>query len=146
VITVHGFNSPRDAVLKTYAQSFQSVNGDKALHDRGVICVGYRWPSERMGTPWRSGLTASPIFLLGTLFTALAAVYFVNFVLELCEVARIVRMLITAATAFMAVIPITLYLLRLSSFISVMDTAPRPMAFPILSTSSAFSTKRWPNS
>ena len=113
VITVHGFNSPRDAVLKTYAQSFQSVNGDKALHDRGVVCVGYRWPSERMGTPWRSGFAASPIFLLVTLFAALAAVYFVNFVLELCEVARIVRMLITAATAFMAVIPITLYLLRL---------------------------------
>ena len=113
VITVHGFNSPRDAVLKTYAQSFQSVNGDNALRDRGVVCVGYRWPSERMGTPWRSGLAASPIFLLITLFAALASVYFVNFVLELCEVARIVRMLITAATAFMAVIPITLYLLRL---------------------------------
>ncbi|HEY8138239.1 MAG TPA: alpha/beta hydrolase, partial [Methylocystis sp.] len=113
VITVHGFNSPRDAVLNTYAQSFQTVNGDKALHDRGIVCVGYRWPSERMGTPWRSGFAASPIFLLGTLFTALALVYFVNFVLELCEVARIVRMLITAVTAFMAVIPITLYLLRL---------------------------------
>ena len=113
VITVHGFNSPRDAVLKTYAQSFQSVNGDKALHDRGVVCVGYRWPSERMGTPWRSGFAASPIFLLMTLFAALAAVYFVNFVLELCEVARIVRMLITALTAFGAIIPITLYLLRL---------------------------------
>ena len=64
VITVHGFNSPRDAVLNTYAQSFQTVNGDKALHDRGVVCVGYRWPSERMGTPWRSGFAASPIFLL----------------------------------------------------------------------------------
>jgi pimeloyl-ACP methyl ester carboxylesterase len=113
VITVHGFNSPRDAVLNTYAQSFQSVNGDKALHDRGVVCVGYRWPSERMGTPWRSGFAASPIFLLLTLCAALASVYFVNFVLELCEVARIVRMLITAVTAFMAVIPITLYLLRL---------------------------------
>jgi hypothetical protein len=113
VITVHGFNSPRDAVLKTYAQSFRSVNDDKTLHDRGVVCVGYRWPSERMGTPWRSGLAASPIFLLGTLFTALAAVYFVNFVLELCEVARIIRMVVTAVTAFMAIIPITLYLLRL---------------------------------
>jgi hypothetical protein len=113
VITVHGFNSPRDAVLKTYAQSFQSVNGDKTLHDRGVVCVGYRWPSERMGTPWRSGFAASPIFLLGTLFAAIASVYFVNFILELCEVARIVRMLITAVTAFMAIIPITLYLLRL---------------------------------
>ncbi len=113
MITVHGFNSPRDAVLNTYAQSFQTVNGDKALHDRGVVCVGYRWPSERMGTPWRSGFAASPIFLLGTLFAALAAVYFVNFVLELCEVARIVRMLVTAVTAFMAIIPITLYLLRL---------------------------------
>ena len=89
------------------------MNGDKALHDRGVVCVGFRWPSERMGTPWRSGFAASPIFLLITLFAAIAAVYFVNFVLELCDVARIVRILITAVTAFMAVIPITLYLLRL---------------------------------
>ena len=113
VITVHGFNSPREAVLKTYAQSFETVNGDKALHDRGVVCVGFRWPSERMGTPWRSGFAASPIFLLITLFAAIAAVYFVNFVLELCDVARIVRILITAVTAFMAVVPITLYLLQL---------------------------------
>ena len=60
VITVHGFNSPRDAVLKTYAQSFQSVNGDQAMHNRGVVCVGYRWPSESMGTPWSSGFAPRP--------------------------------------------------------------------------------------
>ena len=52
-------------------------------------------------------------FLARNSLTALAAIYFVNFVLELCEFARIFRMLVTAVTAFMAIIPITLYLLRL---------------------------------
>ncbi|MGA8170204.1 MAG: hypothetical protein WB816_05145 [Methylocystis sp.] len=113
VITVHGFNSPRPAVLNTYAQSFKAVNGDASLRGRGVVCMGYRWPSERMMTPFWSGVSAAPVFLLGVLAAALASVYFVNFVLELCEVARIVRMLITGATALMAIIPITLFLLRL---------------------------------
>jgi hypothetical protein len=78
VIPVHGFNSPRDAVLETYKKSFLAVNQDTAIHGRGVVCVGYRWPSERMGTPWPSALTAAPWFLLGTLFVSLGAVYFVS--------------------------------------------------------------------
>jgi hypothetical protein len=113
VITVHGFNSPRDAVLKTYEKSFLAVNQDKAIHGRGVVCVGYRWPSERMGTPWASALTAAPWFLLGALFVALGAVYFVNFVLDLCGLGNNTRIAVTAITAMMAIIPITLFLLRL---------------------------------
>ena len=113
VITVHGFNSPRDAVLETYKKSFLAVNQDTAIHGRGVVCVGYRWPSERVGTPWPSALWAAPWFLLGTLFVALGAVYFVNFVLDLCVLGNSVRIAVTAVTAMMAIIPITLFLLRL---------------------------------
>jgi pimeloyl-ACP methyl ester carboxylesterase len=113
VITVHGFNSPREAVLSTYTKSFLSVNQDAAIHNRGVVCIGYRWPSERMGTPWRSGLAAAPLFLIGTLFVALCAVFFVNFVLDICGIWSFARIALTAVTAFMAVIPITLFLLRL---------------------------------
>jgi hypothetical protein len=52
VITVHGFNSPRDAVLETYKKSFLAVNQDTAIHGRGVVCVGYpgrRREWERLG-------------------------------------------------------------------------------------------------
>lgn len=113
LITVHGFNTPRDRVLETYRTSFMAVNEDEELEDRGVVCVGYRWPSEAMGTPWRSGLSAAPIFLLGVLFTALAAVYLVNFYVEICDWWKLARVAVTAVTATMAVIPITLFLLRL---------------------------------
>jgi len=113
LITVHGFNTPRDRVLKTYRTSFVAVNEDAELQGHGVVCIGYRWPSEAMGTPWRSGLRAAPLFLIGVLFTALAAVYLVNFYFEICDWWKLARVAITAITATMAVIPLTLFLLRL---------------------------------
>ncbi|MFO1101523.1 MAG: hypothetical protein U1E20_01305 [Methylocystis sp.] len=113
LITVHGFNTPRDSALETYRRSFVAVNEDDELRDRGLVCIGYRWPSERAGTPWRSGLSAAPIFLLGVLFVALVAVYLVNFRFEICDWWKFARVVVTAVTAIMAVIPITLFLLRL---------------------------------
>jgi pimeloyl-ACP methyl ester carboxylesterase len=112
VITVHGFNSPRDSVLKYYTNSFLTVDNDNAIQGRGVVCMGYRWPSEHMGAPWRSGLSAAPLFLLGFLLVALVAVWYVNFWLELCSIPNFLRILITAVTSFMAIVPITLFILR----------------------------------
>jgi hypothetical protein len=96
VITVHGFNSPRESVLKYYTNSFLAVDGDDAIRDRGVVCMGYRWPSEHMGTPWRSGLSAAPLFLVGVLLVALVVFWYVNFWIELCSIPRFFRILITA--------------------------------------------------
>jgi pimeloyl-ACP methyl ester carboxylesterase len=112
VITVHGFNSPRESVLKYYTNSFLAVDGDEAIRDRGVVCMGYRWPSEHMGAPWRSGLSAAPLFLVGVLLAALVVFWYVNFWLELCSIPSFLRILITAVTSFMAIVPITLFLLR----------------------------------
>jgi hypothetical protein len=112
VITVHGFNSPRESVLKYYTNSFLAVDGDDAIRDRGVVCMGYRWPSEHMGTPWRSGLSAAPLFLVGVLLVALVVFWYVNFWIELCSIPRFFRILITAVTAFMAIVPIALFLQR----------------------------------
>jgi hypothetical protein len=86
VITVHGFNSPRESVLKYYTDSFLAVDCDDAIRDRGVVCMGYRWPSEHMGAPWRSGLSAAPLFLGCVLVVALVIVWYVNFWLELCSI------------------------------------------------------------
>ncbi|HXZ46160.1 MAG TPA: hypothetical protein VEH02_05490, partial [Pseudolabrys sp.] len=113
VITVHGFNSPRPAVLKNLTRSFLTVNDDEAIHGHGVVCMGYRWPSEHMFWPWKSGVAAAPSFLIGVLAVALIAFYLVNFVFDICGFSWFVRTLLTGTTAFAAVVPLTLFGLRL---------------------------------
>ena len=113
VITVHGFNSPRPTVLKSFTRSFLAVNDDAAIHDHGVVCMGYRWPSEHMFWPWKSGIAAAPFFLIGVLVVALINFYLVNFVFDLCGFSWFVSSLLTAVTAFAAVVPLTLFGLRL---------------------------------
>jgi pimeloyl-ACP methyl ester carboxylesterase len=113
VFTVHGFNSPRTAVLQSFTRSFLSVNNDTAIRKRGVVCVGYRWPSERMLRPFWSGYSAAPFFLIGMVFVALGIAGLVNFEFNLYAIPFWWRILITAVIALMAGIPITLFLLRL---------------------------------
>ena len=73
VVMVHGFNNPQSAVLDTYAQASRVIEADPAISGKkGLVCVGYRWPSEKMGAPWRSFLTALPslptwAFILGAI-------------------------------------------------------------------------------
>lgn len=112
VFTVHGFNSPREAVLKSFTRSFIAVNEDEAIKEAGVVCVGYRWPSEKMGAPARSGLKAAPVFLLVVVAAALAIGVLVNFVFDLCAIPEALRFFLTAFSALMLIIPLTLFLLR----------------------------------
>ncbi len=74
VVMVHGFNNPQSVVLKLYSRIAGAIHADSAIiKDRGLVCVGYRWPSEKMGTPWPSCAAALPslpswIFWLGVIF------------------------------------------------------------------------------
>lgn len=95
LISVHGYNTPRQNALETFTRSFLAVNEDSAVVDSGVVCVGYRWPSEAVGTPWRSAFTAAPWFLIGVLSFAVLASIFVSYFFW-----------------GVAVVPITLFLLR----------------------------------
>jgi pimeloyl-ACP methyl ester carboxylesterase len=95
LITVHGYNTPRESALKTYANSFLAANDDPEVVKSGVVCVGYRWPSEAAGTPWRSALTAAPWFLIGVLGVSVAASILLSFYF-----------------ALLAVVPLTLFALR----------------------------------
>ena len=66
---VHGLNNPRPNVLKTYAIAAEAINSDSAINSRkGIVCVGYRWPSEKDGEQgfWSSwlALPALPGLLL----------------------------------------------------------------------------------
>ncbi|HEV2157924.1 hypothetical protein [Bradyrhizobium sp.] len=84
VVMVHGFNNPLPDVLSTYTSAAIAVNGDEEIRKAGgVVCVGYRWPSERMGQPLHGTWDALPqlptrILYLGLL---LAAVPFLVFYL-----------------------------------------------------------------
>ena len=76
VIMVHGFNNPERNVLEMYAAAATAVDGDPVISARrGLVCVGYRWPSESMGAPigssWRA-MAALPrrVFLLGLVLVA----------------------------------------------------------------------------
>ena len=84
VVMVHGFNNPEAAVLQMYAQAAIAVHKDEKIPGNdGLVCVGYRWPSEKMGQPkgsWWSALPQLPRWLafvgLGILAQAL---FFYNF-------------------------------------------------------------------
>src|ERR1700736_6974148 len=61
VVMVHGFNNPEPAVLATYTAAAMAIARDRAVSTRqGLVCVGYRWPSEKMGQPLRGTVAALP--------------------------------------------------------------------------------------
>jgi hypothetical protein len=63
VVMVHGFNNPQKDVLAAYADASHAIENDPAIcNHAGLVCVGYRWPSEKMGQPWRGTLDALPSF------------------------------------------------------------------------------------
>jgi hypothetical protein len=67
VIMVHGFNNPPRAVFKFYASAVAAIDRDPSIIDgKGLVCVGYRWPSEKMGKPlpsWQSALPTMATWL-----------------------------------------------------------------------------------
>ena len=82
VVMVHGFNNPEPAVLEMYAGAFAAVHADPAIPaGKGLVFIGYRWPSERMGTPLRGSWKALPTFAtwvlyLGVIITVAAHLFF----------------------------------------------------------------------
>jgi len=65
VIIVHGFNNPQKAVLWRYAHAFEVAANDGPISARaGLVCLGYRWPSEKMGQPFATLYSAAPVLLI----------------------------------------------------------------------------------
>jgi hypothetical protein len=64
VVMVHGFNTPRARALDFYGKALAALRSDKdkLFGDpaRRTVCVGYRWPSERIGSVLGSSLSALP--------------------------------------------------------------------------------------
>jgi hypothetical protein len=61
VVMVHGYNNPEPAVLKMYTSAALAIQSDPAITSRqALVCVGYRWPSEKMFQPWGGTWDALP--------------------------------------------------------------------------------------
>jgi hypothetical protein len=77
VVMVHGFNNPEAAAFKMYRAAAAAISADSKIVGRnGLVCVGYRWPSEKMGQPWRGTWDALPtlptwLLYVGVLFAIL---------------------------------------------------------------------------
>jgi hypothetical protein len=78
VVMVHGFNTPRDRALEFFGKALEALERDKVelFGDaaRRTVCVGYRWPSERIGSVLWSSLSAMPAFPLIILAASVLAV------------------------------------------------------------------------
>jgi len=85
VVMVHGFNTPRDRALEFYAKALDalvsdqnSLFGDPA---RRTVCVGYRWPSERIGSVLGSSLSALPFLPLVILAASALAILVASWII-----------------------------------------------------------------
>jgi pimeloyl-ACP methyl ester carboxylesterase len=75
VVMVHGFNNPEPDVLQTYAAASRAIESDAAIFRRqGLVCVGYRWPSENMGQPRHGSWDALPTLPTWLLYVGAASV------------------------------------------------------------------------
>ena len=71
VVMVHGFNNPYPAVIGMYTGAAVAIDkDDKIRQGEGLVCMGYRWPSEKMGTPWRGTWTRCRPFRHGCSMSA----------------------------------------------------------------------------
>ena len=76
VVMVHGFNNPEPAVLRMYTSAAMAIQRDEKIRSRqGLVCVGYRWPSEKMGSPWRGTWDALPTLPTWLLYFGIIVVF-----------------------------------------------------------------------
>jgi len=75
VVMVHGFNNPEAAVFGMYTAAAETIAADSAISDRkGLVCIGYRWPSEKMGQPVHGTWDALPTLPTWILYLGAALV------------------------------------------------------------------------
>jgi pimeloyl-ACP methyl ester carboxylesterase len=82
VVMVHGFNNPEPNVLRMYMSAALAIGRDPKINGRqGLVCVGYRWPSENMGAPTLGARKALPtlagwILTLGILIVVISLPFY----------------------------------------------------------------------
>ena len=131
LISVHGFNNPRDVILPGFWKSFECVNNDKYISNQDIVCIGYRWPSEKILSPLNTIFEASPISLVWLFKAGIIFLFVLSITLASAwyENSRGIldhnaTMLIGTADTLVAIlatliflaIPVTLFLLRIAVY------------------------------
>ncbi|MGH6834217.1 MAG: alpha/beta hydrolase [Methylocella sp.] len=131
VISVHGFNNPRDVILPGFWKSFECVHEDDKINNKDVVCIGYRWPSEAILSNRRNIFKSSPkllrwLFCLGVLslsflIIALIFTWYEHYMGAIEHETTIFigianPLVVIAVTLTFVSIPATLFLLRLSVY------------------------------
>ena len=83
VFMVHGFSNPQRIVVPVYAAASDAIERDPEIvraHE-GLVCVGYRWPSEHIGDPFPGTWAALPLLPTWLLRIGVAAVILLAFLL-----------------------------------------------------------------
>jgi len=87
VILVHGFSNPQRVVVPVYAAASGAIERDSEIVGarEGLVCVGYRWPSEHIGDPFPGTWAALPLLPTWLLRIGVAAVLVLTFFLFVGE-------------------------------------------------------------
>jgi hypothetical protein len=76
VVMVHGYNNRRESVLDFYRSAVDALTQNEAAickdPKRRIVCIGYRWPSERIFSVFPTSLNALPRFTSRLLWLAVA--------------------------------------------------------------------------
>ncbi|MEJ7808642.1 MAG: hypothetical protein WKG03_22315, partial [Telluria sp.] len=118
VLTVHGFNNSRADAWKLHFGSYLHINHDAAVADREeVVCLGYRWPSEKMRLGnFKSSLSALPLLAMVLLVAAALAAWLGREIAEwlgtATGVARGIKALAAVLGLTLAILPLSALLLR----------------------------------
>jgi hypothetical protein len=120
LVMVHGFNNPEPAVLKGYAAASHAIENDPEIVGRsGLVCIGYRWPSEKIGQPYRGTWDALPtlsiwILRLGVALLVIFPIFYYGFGIQGWSFAGHVLMILGSIFALLIA---TAALLRLVVYI-----------------------------
>jgi hypothetical protein len=113
VVMVHGFNNPEPAVLNMYTGAAMAIERDTAINARkGLVCIGYRWPSERIGEPWRGTWDALPTLPTVVLYSGIVVAIVGLLLFGLAPWSSIVDHLVTVAGLTLIGLVLTAALLR----------------------------------
>jgi pimeloyl-ACP methyl ester carboxylesterase len=113
VVSIHGFNNPRDIIFDGYWNSFNSLNEDNAVNNRDVVCIGYRWPSERIGATFTNSFKAAPNFLKYLFLIGIAIILAVLIMHCIGRLEHLLTIIILWVGVLLMSIPATFFLLRI---------------------------------
>jgi esterase/lipase superfamily enzyme len=117
VIAIHGFNNPTAVALKRFAEAYQYANGKSSIRERRPVCIGYHWPSEKLGKPFPSSLRAAPGLVFGLLICpAIAATLLLGLVAPRWRLAFDFRMIAYLIGLMLVSLPIATMVFRSMSY------------------------------